>query len=94
MGGSRSRGATPRSGNGAASTSNGWVIALGGEGPNGTIGEVEAWDASARRWRTLPDMPTPRHGLGVVALGRRAFTLLGGPQPGFAYSAAVEILSV
>lgn len=40
------------------------------------------------------DMPTPRHGLGVVAHGRRVFTIQGGPQPGFHFSNALESLMV
>ena len=42
----------------------------------------------------LPDMPVPRHGLGVVAQGRRVFTVQGGPQPGFHFSNAIEALTV
>jgi hypothetical protein len=30
----------------------------------------------------------------VIGLGLRVFTLLGGPQPGFAYSDATEVLRV
>jgi hypothetical protein len=38
----------------------------------------------ARRWRRLPELPTPRHGLGVVAAGRRVYIVAGGTQPGLA----------
>jgi hypothetical protein len=46
------------------------------------------------RWRRLPDMRTPRHGLGVVAAGGRVITFAGGPQPGLFYSDATEALAL
>ena len=46
--------------------------------------EVELFDPRTRRWRSLPDMRTPRHGLGGVALGNRVFAVEGGPAPGLA----------
>jgi hypothetical protein len=39
-------------------------------------------------------MRTPRHGLGVVAIGNRVFALEGGSQPGLHFSRAVEFLDV
>ena len=63
----------------------GRIVVFGGEEltPGGTtIGEVELFDPRTRRWRSLPDMRTPRHGLGGAALGNRVFALEGGPQPG------------
>ena len=47
-----------------------------------------------RRWRALPDLPTPRHGLGVVSRGLRVFTIEGGDSPGFAFTSALEALVV
>ena len=50
-------------------------------------GEEPAGDDRARctpstsptgRWRRLPDLPTPRHGLGVVAVGTRVYAIGGG----------------
>ena len=66
----------------------------GGEEDAGTIKEVELYDPARRAWSFLPDMPVPRHGLGVVAQGRRVFTVQGGPQPGFHFSNAIEALTV
>ena len=43
------------------------IVVVGGEEAAGTIAEVEAFDPARRRWTALPDLPTPRHGLGVVA---------------------------
>jgi hypothetical protein len=63
--------------------------------PGGTtIEEVELFNPRTRRWRSLPNMRTPRHGLGGVALGNRVFALEGGPQPGLAFSSAIEFLDV
>ena len=39
-------------------------------------------------------MPTPRHGLGVVANGRDVYTIEGGPEPGFHFSSTIETLTV
>jgi hypothetical protein len=46
------------------------------------------------RWRRLADLPTPRHGLGVAALGDRGFVIGGGPRPGLYVSDANESLRV
>jgi hypothetical protein len=37
-------------------------------------------------------MRTPRHGLAGVDYRERIFAIEGGPQPGFAFSRAVEAL--
>jgi hypothetical protein len=77
----------------AATATLGFVIAAGGEA-NSTFDEVEAFDITRRRWRRLPNMPTARHGLGVVAVGSRVFVLAGGPQPGLSYSGANESIGL
>jgi hypothetical protein len=82
-----------RGGIGAA-TVQGRIVVAGGEESAGTIREVELYDPATRRWRALPDLPTPRHGLGVVARGRRVFTIEGGDSPGFAFTDALEALDV
>lgn len=72
-------------------------IVFGGEEltPGGTtIRSVELFDPRERRWRLLPAMRTPRHGLGGAALGRRIYALEGGPSPGFAFSGTTEFLDV
>ena len=55
---------------------------------------VYAYDLRTKKWRRLPDLPSPRHGLGVVAYKGRVFTLGGGPQPGLTVSGAVESLRI
>ena len=47
---------------------------------------VEIYDPAANAWASLPDMRTPRHGLGGASKGGRVYALEGGPQPGFAFS--------
>lgn len=71
----------------------GELFVFGGEGPDGTFEEVEAYNPEEDSWRELPDMPTPRHGLGTATLGEEIYTVSGGPEPGFAYSEVLEILS-
>ena len=88
---------TPRGGLAAAATSNGFIVAPGGEDltPGGTtFAEAEAFDVQRERWISLPPMPSPRHGLGVVAIGETVFTLAGGPQPGLAFSGTVEAIDL
>jgi non-specific serine/threonine protein kinase len=88
---------TARGGLAAAGTRNGFIVAPGGEdlAPGGsTYPQVEAFDIAAQHWVRLPEMPTPRHGLGVVAIGDTLYTLAGGPTPGLSFSGAVEAISL
>jgi hypothetical protein len=81
-----------RGGNGAAALGDG-IVAIGGEEGGGTIAEVDRFDFGMRKWQRLDPMPTPRHGLAVMADQKGAvWTVSGGPQPGFAFSNAVEVL--
>jgi non-specific serine/threonine protein kinase len=80
-----------RGGTGAA-VAGGLLVSVGGEEPAGTIAPVFAYDG--RSWSALPELPTPRHGLGVVGLGGRVYALAGGPEPGLTVSAAVEVLTL
>jgi Kelch motif/Galactose oxidase, central domain len=61
-----------------------FIVSAGGEAPGGTIRTVFAYDTRARRWRRLPNLPTPRHGLGVVGAAGRVYVIAGGRQPGLA----------
>ena len=71
----------------------GRIVSVGGEEPDGTIASVYAYDLATRRWAQLADLPTPRHGLGVVALGGRVYAVGGGPQPGLYVSDANESIA-
>jgi N-acetylneuraminic acid mutarotase len=88
--------ATARSGAVAVTVADGDIVAYGGEelGGGTTIEQVERRDAATGEWSSLPDMVTPRHGLGGVADGNRVFALEGGPQPGLHFSNANEYLDV
>ena len=70
------------------------IVSIGGEAPGGTIASVFTYDTASRKWRKLPDLPTPRHGLGVVATGRTVYAIAGGPQPGLTTSGAVEHITL
>ena len=67
---------------------------FGGEEGAGTIREVELYDPARDRWRSLPGMRTPRHGLGGVAQGRRIYAIEGGDEPGFHFTRAIEYLDL
>lgn len=74
------------------------VVAVGGERPGegatGTIPVAELYSPRLRRWTRLPDLPTPRHGLGVAAVGRTVFALEGGPITFASVSNAAEALTL
>jgi N-acetylneuraminic acid mutarotase len=88
---------TARGGIASARLRDGRIAVFGGENltPGGTtIREAELFDPRRRRWERLPDMRTPRHGLGGVALGSRVYAIEGGVRPGFSFSDAIEALDV
>jgi hypothetical protein len=68
------------------------IVSVGGEEAGGTIAPVYAYSVDRKRWARLPDMRTPRHGLGVVSYRGRVYAIGGGPQPGLHVSAANEFL--
>src|SRR5436309_299390 len=83
-----------RSGMGAGTTSSGRVCTGGGEVPGrpDTVPSIECYDGG--RWRRVANMSVPRHGLAVVAEGKRVHLVAGGPQPGFSFSDAHEVLQL
>jgi Kelch motif len=88
---------TPRGGIASARVPDEWIVVFGGEEltPGGaTIAEVELFDPRRRRWSRLPNLRTPRHGLGGVARGNRVYAIQGGVRPGFSFSSAIEALDV
>jgi N-acetylneuraminic acid mutarotase len=82
-----------RGGTGAAAIG-GRIVSVGGERPAGTIRTVYSYDISGKRWSRLPDLATPRHGLGVVEANGSVWAIAGGPVPGLTVSAAVESLKL
>ncbi len=86
---------TARSGH-SATVAAGRLVVFGGEELDGgeTIEQVEAYDPATGSWSALPEMVTPRHGLGAAAKGKRIYAIEGGPQPGLAFSRALEFLDL
>jgi uncharacterized protein (TIGR03437 family) len=80
---------TARGGLGSGTIDN-RIQVFGGEGnsgtPSGTFMQNEEYDPSADTWRVLAPIPTPRHGLYGVTLGRRIFAAAGGPMAGAFYT--------
>lgn len=70
----------------AAAAVGGRLYAFGGEAVftdnDRVFAEVWVYESDADRWTALPPLPTPRHGLGAVALGDRIHVLGGARQPG------------
>jgi non-specific serine/threonine protein kinase len=88
---------TARGGIASARLRDGRIVVFGGEElepGGGTISDVELFDPRRRRWTRLPDMRTPRHGLGGVAFGNRVYAVEGGVVPGLSLSRAIEFLDV
>jgi N-acetylneuraminic acid mutarotase len=82
----------------AAATVQGRIYAFGGEyfGPEGGGVYPQLWvyDPRADRWDAGPDMLTPRHGLGGVALDGRIFAIAGATGPSAqGTSARMEVLT-
>lgn len=81
----------------AAAPLAGRCYVLGGEAlaapPPNTYGEVEGFDFAMATWTRHTALPTPRHGLAVVAWDGAIYTLLGGPIAGFHFSDTVEIFT-
>jgi N-acetylneuraminic acid mutarotase len=65
----------------------------GGESTGGTNPQVECVAADGRQSR-LPDLRSPRHGLGAAVVDGTLYVLLGGPEPGMFVSDAVEALGL
>jgi N-acetylneuraminic acid mutarotase len=74
----------------------GRLFTFGGEGnpvdPNGIFAQVEVYDPGSNTWDALPDMLTPRHGMGAAVSGKRIFVPGGATVAGFDASAANEAL--
>lgn len=69
------------------------LLAVGGEGNDGTFPEVEAYDPIADAWTALPPDPDPRHGLCAAWMDDGLHVVTGGLEPGFAWSTVHNVLS-
>ena len=84
---------TARGGLGSAAV-DGRIQVFGGEGnsgsPDGTFSANEEFDPVTNEWRNLASMPTARHGLYGITIGRSVFVPAGGPRAGALYTTAHE----
>jgi N-acetylneuraminic acid mutarotase len=75
----------------------GRLIVVGGEGnpddPSGVFPQVEAYDPAADAWTALPDMPTPRHGMGAAGWDGSLYVPGGATTQGFGAVDVHEILT-
>ena len=74
----------------------GSIIVVGGEGnddeDSGVFPQAEVYDPAADQWSALPDMPTPRHGMGAAGVGRALYVPGGATREGFGAVATHEVL--
>jgi hypothetical protein len=66
------------------------IFVMGGEGYERVYGQIEAYDPSTDQWEPYAPMPTPRHGLGAVAIGDFIYVAGGGPMMGGGVQSAVN----
>jgi len=70
-----------------------------GGNENGVVVGIHEYDPARDTWRSLADIPTPRHGfMGILSRAEdgmtpRIYTIAGGPQQGFAKSNLNEVFS-
>jgi len=78
----------------SAAVFEGEIYVAGGEGnpltPSGIFVEVEAYDVTADRWRTLAPMRTPRHGTNAGVIAGRIWIPGGALVQGFGATAILE----
>lgn len=70
----------------------GRIVAVGGEDAGSTFSEVDGLSLRTGRWHRLPDLPSARHGLGLVAAGPLVWAIEGGPTAGLTTSDTVQRL--
>jgi N-acetylneuraminic acid mutarotase len=68
------------------------IYVFGGEAATGTYNTTEMYDISTNTWMKIDPMPTARHGLTAQPVRGGILVVGGGPQPGFTYSGANELL--
>src|SRR5262245_10743839 len=84
---------TARGGLGSGALDN-RIQVFGSEGnsgtPEATFAQNQEYDPATDTWRSLAPMPTPRHGLYGITVGRVIFVPAGGPRAGADYTDAHE----
>jgi hypothetical protein len=66
------------------------MLVVGGESPVRIVNATEMYEPAGNRWIAKEPMPTPRHGLGAVAVNGRVYVQAGGREPGYAPTHANE----
>ena len=77
----------------AGAVLDGEVFVFGGEYNRATRHDVESYDPATNQWQRWAAMPTARHGLGAVVVGRSIYVIAGGPKPGASFSSVNEVLT-
>lgn len=75
---------TPQAGT-ASVVINGSLVVFGGEifvPKSAVFANVWRYEIEPDDWTALPDMPTPRHGIGAVRFGQNAYVIGGATKPG------------
>ena len=87
---------TGRSGH-AAAVLRGCLYAFGGEGnasrPDGLFPQNEVYDPRTNTWESMPQMPTPRHGIGAAVVGDKIYVPGGGAVAGFGATPVHEVFT-
>jgi N-acetylneuraminic acid mutarotase len=73
------------------------IVVVGGEGnpndPSGVFPQAEVYDTTTNTWASLPDMPTPRHGMGAATWDGRLYIPGGATVQAFGAVATHEVLT-
>ena len=91
---SRAEMRTARAG-GAGGVVDGEIVVVGGEGnpqagARGVFAEAEAYDPSSDTWRSLPVMPTPRHGMQGAGIAGKFYVPGGAEAQGLSDTTAIH----
>ena len=70
------------------------VVVVGGENSTTVFKQVEVYEVKARTWWRGPDLPTPRHGLGVAVVKDALYACAGGTAIGTSVTATCEVLTL
>lgn len=73
---------------------NGEFVIMGGENTSAPLARVDFFQPTTGTFRRGPDMPTPRHGIYPIAVGRTIHVPGGGVVAGYSNSRVFESLSV
>ena len=75
----------------------GCLYTFGGEGngsrADGLFPQSEVYDPRTNAWESLPQMPTPRHGIGAAVVGDRIYIPGGGAVQGFGATPVHEVFT-